>query len=217
MAGLALLDGGAQFGELVADELAQPNDRLTLPRVAAHQIGHPVERCRKLLDGRGIRFEITVAAGQQIPALAGLRALHQVEHPAELLAHRQRMLHPLAVALVARVEPEGGRHDHGRQRRGNEEAPIEQSERFGAGQRGAHDACDFAGALASADGQFPVRAIDMTVSNRRKTPYPTPAEPAYIEKAQLGHCGNGTFNAHASGLRSCVRAKTAKRLLNFGP
>ena len=162
VAGVALLDRGAQFGELVADELAQPDDRLTLPRIAAHQIGHPVERYRKLLYGCRIRFEIAVAASQQIPALAGLGALHQVEHAVELFAHRHRMLHPQVVALVARVEPEGGRHDHGRQRRGNEEAPIEQSERFRAGQRGAHDACDFAGALASADGQFPVRTIDIT-------------------------------------------------------
>ena len=54
------------------------------------------------------------------------------------------------VALVASAEPERRGHDQASQPSGDDQAPIEQSERLLIGQRRAHGGRGFAGALAPA-------------------------------------------------------------------
>ena len=106
-----------------------------------------VERRGKLI-GRGvIGRQISVAAGEQIAALARFHALHQGEHCGDLTAHRERMQHPLVVALIPGAEPKRRSDDQGRERSRDDEAPIERGKRLRVGHaERARSAC-FTGTL----------------------------------------------------------------------
>ena len=75
--GLLILDGGGQLIELGFDEFAQPADRLFLLRIVDDELAEFVDRGSYRRRPAVVWNEVSLAVGQQVTALAGLRALHQ--------------------------------------------------------------------------------------------------------------------------------------------
>ena len=130
MSRLALFHRRAQLGEFVRDSLPKLGELVLLLLFVTDQITQLAKRARKFGDGHFVWAEIAVSAGQQISALTGLRTLNEIERLRYLIAHRKRAHYPLVVAPVASAEPECRGHDQGRKRRGDDQAPVEQSERL---------------------------------------------------------------------------------------
>ena len=130
VAGFVGLNRGAKLIELVVDELAELGEIFNLFRIVADQILRALQHVGQLRKRHLIGPEIKLLPGQQKAALPRFRALHEAQDARQLRAHFERVLHPLVVVFVARAEPKCGGHDESRERRGDDQTAVQQSQRY---------------------------------------------------------------------------------------